>query len=96
MNTLILGTDNTLAVMSLLREIVDTFEDSSARPSERIALYQKFLELRQKHNVRLAGRLLVIAGGREKHLSPMRHKSYPHTRTRLRPPPERAVFRLMT
>jgi hypothetical protein len=64
--------------MSLLQEIVDTFVDSSARPSERIALYHKFLELRQKHRVRLAGRLLVIDGGREKHLSPMRHKSYPH------------------
>jgi hypothetical protein len=65
---------NTLEVMHLLEEILDGFQDEYCRPTHRIALYDKYLELRQTHNAKLVRHLIVIPGGRaSKPLAPKDH-----------------------
>jgi hypothetical protein len=56
--------DNTFEVMHLLEEILDGFEDGHCRPANQIALYEKYLELRQTHNAKLIRHLIVIDGTR--------------------------------
>jgi hypothetical protein len=55
-------TTDTLEIIRLLDEIVRTFADGCSRPHNRIAIYEKYLELRQTHDVKLVGRLIVIDG----------------------------------
>jgi hypothetical protein len=56
--------DNTFEVMHLLEEILDGFQDGCRRPANQIALYEKYLELRQSHNAKLIRHLIVIDGTR--------------------------------
>jgi len=56
--------DNTFEVMHLLEEILDGFQDGCCRPTNHIALYEKYLKLRQTHNARLIRHLIVIDGTR--------------------------------
>jgi hypothetical protein len=61
------STTETLEIIRLLEEIVRTFADGCTRPDHRIAIYEKYIELRQTHDVRLVqGRLIVITGGAPK------------------------------
>lgn len=55
---------NTLEVMHLLEKILDGFQDGCCRPAHQIALYEKYLELRQTHNAKLVQHLIVIEGRR--------------------------------
>ena len=55
---------NTFEVMQLLEEILDGFQDGYSRPANQIALYQKYLQLRQTHNAKLIRHLIVIDGTR--------------------------------
>lgn len=57
------STTETLEIIRLLEDIVRTFADGYTRPDHRIAIYEKYLELRKTHDVRLVGRLIVITGG---------------------------------
>ena len=56
--------DNTFEVMHLLEEILDGFQDGYCRPANQIALYEKYLELRQTYNAKLIRHLIVIDGTR--------------------------------
>jgi hypothetical protein len=62
------STIETLEIIRLLDEIVRAFADGYTRPNNRIAVYEKYLELRKTHDVRLAGRLIVIEGRGPKRL----------------------------
>jgi hypothetical protein len=55
-------TTETLEIIHLLDEIVRAFADGSTRPHNRIAIYEKYLELRKTHDAKLVGRLIVIGG----------------------------------
>jgi hypothetical protein len=54
--------ENAVAVMNLLEEILDEFQDGSRRPANQIALYKKYVALRQTHNAKLIRHLIVIDG----------------------------------
>ena len=56
--------DNTFELMHLLEDILDGFQDGCCRPANQIALYEKYLKLRQTHNARLIRHLIVIDGVR--------------------------------
>ena len=62
MNNINAQSDNTFEVMHLLEEILDGFQDGNCRPANQIALYEKYLELRQTHNAKLIRHLIVIEG----------------------------------
>ena len=67
---------NTFELMNLLEEILDEFQDEYCRPTNQIALYDKYLELRQTHNAKLVRHLIVIPGGRaSKPLVPKDHSA---------------------
>jgi hypothetical protein len=55
---------NTFEVMHLLEDILDGFQDEYCRPANQIALYDKYLELRQTHDAKMVRHLIVITGGR--------------------------------
>jgi hypothetical protein len=54
--------ETTFEVMHLLEEILDGFQDGYCRPANQIALYEKYLELRQTYNAKLIRHLIVIDG----------------------------------
>ncbi len=56
--------ENTFEVMHLLEEILDGFSDEYCRPTDKIALYEKYLQLRRTHDAKLVRHLIVISGGR--------------------------------
>lgn len=66
--------ENTFEVMHLLEEILDGFQDGYCRPANQIALYEKYLELRQTHTAKLIRHLIVIDGTRPSNL--IRSKDY--------------------
>jgi hypothetical protein len=56
--------ETTFELMHLLEEILDGFQDGYCRPANQIALYEKYLELRQTCNAKLIRHLIVIDGTR--------------------------------
>ena len=66
---------NAIEVMHLLEEILDGFTDEYCRPSNQIALYKRYLQLRQTHNAKLVRHLIVISGGRVSKPIPPTHHS---------------------
>ena len=54
--------ENTFGVMQLLEQILDGFQDGCCRPAAQIALYEKYMRLRQNHNAKLIRHLIVIDG----------------------------------
>jgi hypothetical protein len=66
------STTETLEIIRLLDEIVRAFTDGFTRPDHRIAVYERYLELRKTHDVRLVGRLIVIAGRGPRDRDPIR------------------------
>ncbi|MGE5816553.1 MAG: hypothetical protein ACM37Z_00910 [Deltaproteobacteria bacterium] len=60
--------ETTFEVMHLLEEILDGFQDGYCRPANQIALYEKYLELRQTYNAKLIRHLIVIDGTRPSNL----------------------------
>lgn len=56
--------EHTFEVMQLLEQILDGFQDGCCRPAVQIALYEKYLRLRQSHNAKLIRHLIVIDGTR--------------------------------
>lgn len=67
---------NAIEVMHLLEEILDGFTDEYCRPSSQIALYKKYLQLRQTDNAKLVRHLIVIPGGRvSKPIPPKQHSA---------------------
>jgi hypothetical protein len=67
--------ENTFELMHLLEEILDGFKDEYCRPANQIALYEKYLELRQTHNAKLIRHLIVIDGKRPSNLIRSKHHS---------------------
>lgn len=55
---------NAFEVMHLLEDILESFKDEYCRPAHQIALYDKYVELRQTHDAKLVRHLIVITGGR--------------------------------
>ena len=55
---------NAFEVMHLLEEILDGFADEYCRPTDQIALYEKYVQLLQTHDAKLVRHLIVIPGGR--------------------------------
>jgi hypothetical protein len=68
MSNIKVQSENTFEVMHLLEEILDGFQDGYRRPANQIALYEKYLELRQTHNVKVIRHLIVIDGTRPPNL----------------------------
>jgi hypothetical protein len=75
--------NNVVEIVHLLDEIVKAFDDAYSRPKEQIELYARFLELHRTYRVRLAGRFIVIEGGRgEKKLFRRHHQKMSLNRQR--------------
>jgi hypothetical protein len=71
---------NLLGVVQLLEQIVTAFDDAYSRPQREIALYEKYLELSQTYEVRLAGRFMVITGSGNGGKSPTEQQRTERTR----------------
>jgi hypothetical protein len=67
---------NAFEVMHLLEDILDGFQDEYCRPTRQIALYDKYVQLRQTHDAKLVRHLIVIPGGRA--AMPARANYSPH------------------
>jgi hypothetical protein len=66
--------ENTFGVMQLLEQILDGFQDGCCRPATQIALYEKYVQLRQSHNAKLIRHLIVIDGTGPSNLMRAKHR----------------------
>lgn len=67
--------ETTFEVMHLLEEILDGFQDGHCRPANQIALYERYLELRQTYDAKLIRHLIVIDGTRPSDLNELKDHS---------------------
>jgi hypothetical protein len=74
MSTMKRQLENTFGVMQLLEEILDGFQDGCCRPAAQIALYEKYLQLRQSYNAKLIRHLIVIEGTGSSSLVRAKHR----------------------
>ena len=68
--------EDTLEVMHLLEAILDGFQDEYTRPANQIALYEKYLQLRQTHDAKLIRHLIVIDGAKPSSLMRPKDRSF--------------------
>ena len=72
---------DTLEVMQLLEDILDAFQDEYCRPANQIALYERYLQLRQTHNAKLIRHLIVIDGTKPSNLIRAKERSSRNPKT---------------